>query len=234
MKDSPDKPLNVIGIETSGAVGSLALLRNGELVQERLFGEGLQHARDLVHALGALLDTHRLQPSEIQLYGVGMGPGSYTGLRVGVTTARALAYTSASEVVGVPTMEALVRNVGELAQVACTVIDAKRGELYMQLFKRTTEGWVSELPAGVARPEDLAEAIPQEAVLLGDALEAHGGFFQERGFGLAPEVLWRPRASAVAELALELLKERGGDDVHTLVPVYLRRPAAEEKRLGIR
>lgn len=232
MKDSPDKPLNVIGIETSGAVGSLALLRNGRAA-ETLFGEGLEHARDLVPALGALLDTHGLRPSDIQLYGVGIGPGSYTGLRVGVTTARTLAYASGSEIVGVPTMEALVRNAGEFARTACTLIDAKRGELYVQLFNWTAEGWVSESPTSIAGPEEITKAIPQEAVLLGDALETHGRFFRERGFGLAPEELWRPRASAVAELALELFKERGGDDVHTLVPVYLRRPAAEEKRLAI-
>jgi len=234
LTSSPERPLNVIGIETSGVIGSIALLRNGAEPDERLFGEGLQHARDLVPDLQALLDAHGLGPSDIELYGVGRGPGSYTGLRVGVATARVLAYSSGRPLVGVPTTEALVQNVVEHAQAVCAVIDAKRGELYAQVFRRDSGRWRAESPAIVASPEEVVEKVPREAVLVGDALRAHGEYLRGEGFTLAEEALWRPRASAVAELALELFKEHGSDDVHTLVPAYLRRPAAEEKRLATR
>ncbi len=230
MRSSRDRPLNVIAIETSGLIGSIALLKSGRPAEERLFGEGLQHARDLVPALAALLDSHGLRTKDVDLYSVATGPGSYTGLRVGVVTARALAYSSGKQVVGVPTMDTLVRNIARDARFACTVIDAKRGEIYMRLFRRE-EAWAAASQVRVASPEEAAESIPQEAVLVGDALAEYGEFFRTRGLRLAPQELWRPRASAVAELGVRLFTERGADDVHTLVPVYVRRPAAEEKKL---
>jgi len=231
LQGFPKKTLIVVGIETSGAVGSVALLK-GDQAEERSFGERLQHARDLLPALAELLNSCGLSPKDVDLLAVANGPGSYTGLRVGVATARAMAYALRKPIVGISTLEALARNVQDAAETICTLLDAKRREVYVQLFRRETEGLKAASPPSVLRPEAASEMIPRSAVLLGDALHPYGEFFLKKGFNLAPEDLWRPRASVVAELGEKFFAEHGTNDVHSLVPVYLRRPAAEEKRLG--
>lgn len=214
----------ILGIETSAAVGSVAILKDGSTAAERTFTAGLVHGVELMPAIDSIVGQAR----EIDLIAVSRGPGSYTGVRVGVTAAKTLAYSLDRPVVGVVSLDAIATNAPEEFQTVHAVVDARRERVYIRSYKRA--GATLE-PAGPVEAIAVARAVerisPGDAAL-GDALGKYREAFGATAGQLCSENTWQPTAANVCRIGQALFEKNGSDDIHGLVPLYLHRPEAEE------
>jgi tRNA threonylcarbamoyladenosine biosynthesis protein TsaB len=218
--------MKILAIETSHVVGSIAAAEDGRLLGEEEFEEGMVHGRELVPRLKALVERLGWALRDVGLFAVSIGPGSYTGLRVGVATAKTVAYAVGMDVVGVPSLDVLARNAPDAAATVCPIVDAKGRQVYACLYDRERNR-IGDFV--VTYPEELAGTLPKGTFVLGDGLESYRELFDRDGIRLADRSLWRPRAGVVAQLGFRLHSQGQRDDCMSLVPLYLRRPQAEEK-----
>jgi len=217
--------LKLVAIETSGRIGSVAAWDGARVVTERVFEKGMQHGRELVPKLNDIVEDAGWTPDRIDVVAVSVGPGSYTGLRVGVTCAKTLAYATGAKIVAVPTLDVLARNVPAGSESICPVVDAKRKQVYGCVYDARYRRLTDFL---VLRPGELLGKLPRPVVLLGDGLETYSEVFTAEGITIAPKASWRARASVVAELGGAMHIRGEHTDLHSLTPLYLRRPEAEE------
>ncbi len=216
--------MRVLGIETSGTIGSVALWEEG-CVAEESFQRGLVHGKALVPTIARLLDQAGWEKSSLGLVAVSQGPGSYTGVRVGVATAKALAYALDCPIVGVPTLDVMARNPAPGDWPVAPVVDARWEQVYTALYER---GRRVSGPRAV-RPEDLARELPERVHLFGDGLKRYGALFERPGVTFGGEEEWVCCARVVAELGARAFADGRRDDPLTLVPLYLRPTEAEVK-----
>lgn len=227
----------VIGLETSGLVGGVALRREGELLEERSLGEaGRRHAQSLVLELHELLRAHGAKPLDVTAIAVSKGPGSFTGLRVGLVCAKTFAYATGCQFVAVDTFDAIADNCPLDVRDVWVVENAQRGDFFAGRYLRDAAGsWRQAAPIQtVAAEEWLAARTPDETVT-GPGL-AHADLQSVRARLLTDEAVARPRAGAVARLGQSKLLARDAAsspddfDFWKAVPIYIRPSAAEEKR----
>ncbi|NOZ19681.1 MAG: tRNA (adenosine(37)-N6)-threonylcarbamoyltransferase complex dimerization subunit type 1 TsaB [Planctomycetes bacterium] len=218
--------MKTLAIETSHVVGSVAVAEGPDVLAEESFEQGMVHGRELVPRMKALLERVGWGLAEVELIAVSIGPGSYTGLRVGVAAVKTIAYALGTPVVAVPSLDVLARNAPDDAEVVCPVVDAKRKQVYTCRYdgSRNRQG-----DHRVVHPQELAQTLSPGAFVLGDGLAYYADVFERRGFTIADESLWRPRAAVVAALGRALYMAGQRDDSLSLVPLYLRRPEAEDK-----
>jgi tRNA threonylcarbamoyladenosine biosynthesis protein TsaB len=228
----------ILALDTSSTSGSIALVSGSRLISEWTVGDVGTHADWLMRNVAAMLSSRGITPQEIDLFAATQGPGSFTGLRIGITTLKGLAWTSGKKVVGVSTLEVLARNFTETSMVVCPVLDARKAEVYTALY-RTEDGRPravledSALPPSelVARIEGLRSAgeIRGPVLFTGSGLDVYGKTLLRdvEGAVAAPEPLWHVRASNVA---LAAVQEHGRAVQPTaFTPVYLRKSEAELK-----
>lgn len=215
--------MRILALETSSRCGSVALLADERLIGSSPLLPGQRTAAVLAPTIAAQLDVAGWKAADIDLVAVAQGPGSFTGLRIGVTMAKTLAYAISAEVIGVNTLEVIA------AQAACSrrnvwaVIDAQRQQLFASMT--TTE------EAGPTRLIDnqqwLAQLKPSDAVngsglrKLVDRLPT--------GVEVCDQSLWTPQAEMVARIGLRHFQAGRRDDMWKLVPQYYRPSYAEEK-----
>jgi tRNA threonylcarbamoyladenosine biosynthesis protein TsaB len=223
----------ILAIETSAQAGSVALLSNRSLVTQVVLPADRRSAQSLAPAIDELLRTAGVKPAELGLVATTIGPGSFTGLRVGVTTAKTLAYAVGCECLGVDTLEVIALQVaGEHspapAQELHVVVDAQRKELFLARFR---------LEAGEAVRIGENEIVPAGewlASLQPGTLVSGPGLarFVDKVSAdvlVAPAQLREPTSAAVGQLAHRDYERGRRDDLWKLMPQYLRPSAAEEK-----
>ncbi len=210
--------MRTLGIESSGARGGVALLEDDRLLGERIFEKGMVHGRDIAPGIDALLREHGLVPRDLDLVAVDVGPGSYTGLRVGIAAAKGLCLALGRPAAAVASVDALASPVADRPLVAAA-IDAKWGQIYGALYARGTRA--GEIVA--EKPEDFARRVPAGALVVGDAVVAFAALFAH-ATPAGPEHL-HPRPEIVARLGSRAPRL----DAAKLVPLYLRPTEAEIK-----
>jgi tRNA threonylcarbamoyladenosine biosynthesis protein TsaB len=224
--------MRILGVDTSTSCGSLGIIDDNEVVAEYTLLRDETHSSRLVPAIQALLKEARLGLDEIDGIAVSLGPGSFTGLRVGLSAVKGLALSAERPVVGVPTLDALASHLPFTPYVICPILDARKGEVYTALYKNGKSGRIEQLtPYQVLPPLRLLEKIPlQETIFLGDGAEVYRELFEER---LGEKALFAPphlrflRGSTVAEIGLQRFKKGEQDDISSLVPIYVRPSDAE-------
>jgi tRNA threonylcarbamoyladenosine biosynthesis protein TsaB len=225
--------MKILAFETSGRLGSIALLEtaDGKLVStiERETPPDRRTARSLLPTTQALLQENGWRPADVDLIAVTAGPGSFTGLRIGVVAAKTFAYAVGAKLVGVHTLAAMAEPIDARAPRLWTILDAQRQELFAASFNPTRsvvdqsdlttditpiDDWLAQLSAGdqVAGPplEKLRQLLPA-------------------GVTVANERLWNPTAAAVGRLGFALFNRGREISPLELVPDYFRKSAAEEK-----
>jgi len=215
--------VRVLGIETSGGRGGIALLDDAEVRGIRLFEKGMVHGREIAPSIEALLTETGLALGTLDLLVCDLGPGSYTGLRVGLAAAKGLAFALGKPLIGVPSLDAMAQEAHGRARVLCPAIDAKSNQIYGAVYEdgRRATDYLAEKPA------EFVARIPKEALVFGDALEAYGELFRDRPVGSRD--LWDPKPEAIARLGQRLYQEGVRHDAGRLVPLYLRPTEAEVK-----
>jgi tRNA threonylcarbamoyladenosine biosynthesis protein TsaB len=235
--------VKILALETTDLSGSVAASDDSNLLGELELNPKQRSAQSLAPAIHSLLQQVGWQPADIQLVAVTVGPGSFTGLRVGITTAKTFAYAVGAEILGIDTLEAIAANLpspngrgvrSEGTVVDCptdleVILDAQRGEIVAGSFSRSADGWFHPIGPQRLLPIDLwlAELRPGMAVT--------GPILKKLQSRLPPDItvlderLWHPRAAQVAQLAARDHTAGRRDDLWTLLPRYSRRSAAEEK-----
>jgi tRNA threonylcarbamoyl adenosine modification protein YeaZ len=231
----------ILALETSTLTGSVALVNaplggDGSLGGEKILAEYSlnlpgTHSERLMPAIDRLLHEASLSISDIQGIALAWGPGSFTGLRIGVSTVKGLAYALRIPVVGVPTLDALAQNVRFASSLICPVLDARKKEVYAALFRGDGEGNLHKISEDwVLSPEKLCSQIAEKTIFLGNGIEAYGETFK-KNLGphalFAPPELSLPRAVHVARLSLPKFKSGQTLDVFSFTPAYVRRSEAE-------
>lgn len=226
MSPSPGS-LPDVALETSTRRPSLAVRTDdGALHARELRGER-PHASDLVPTLGELFAELGLHPGRIGALIVGTGPGSYTGLRVGIASALGLARGTGASLLGIPSGEALA--FGRLApgERGVLLLDARQGELYFAVYERTAEDVLTLEGPRVVRPGELC--LPASGPIFGDATVADAASLDAPARArLDPHAI--PDAAALLELGRLRLARQGPQDPAEVRPLYLRPFAARERK----
>ena len=219
----------ILALETSGLSGSVAACDQGRLLAERDLAEGQRSAQSLAPALRQLLAEVGWQPCDVQCVAVTVGPGSFTGLRVGVTTAKAFAYAVGAAVIGVDTLAVIAAQAPAEAARVAVALDAQRQEVFAAVYGPVTSlGRSLVEPARIVTVQAWLESLSGDLWASGPVLEKLSGELPPGVRPVARE-FWHPRAAAVGRLAGEAFDRGQRDDIWQLVPKYLRRSAAEEK-----
>ena len=228
----------VLGIETATMTGGVALANDERVISEYTLNVRTTHTARLMPALDQVLRDSSVDKREIDGIAISIGPGSFTGLRIGMATAKGLALGLDIPLLGVPTLDALAYNIPFAMYQICTILDAKKKEIYYSLFRYVesqTGGHIGpplqrQVPYQVVPPADLVSQIDEKTIFLGDAVDAYGDFISESLGDLAlfaPDVQRFPRAAAVAEIGLANLKAGEHLDVAFAEPIYIRASDAE-------
>jgi len=246
---SEPQELLVLAVESSAARSAVALLESGQLLAEREFprGAGGVGAGSPAAAAEEALRAAGRRPSAVGLLAVSVGPGSYTGLRIGVSFAKSFAWATGAAVVAVPSLRALAETAvspptaDRLPPTAVLVptADAFRGQLYARAFRREASGALTDLTGDlVLKPSELVERLAGLAPAGGRCFGAGAARYQAvlaaaaRAAGLALEVAPEPdspSADTIGRIGLELFLSGKAVTAHDLVPVYLRKTEAEER-----
>lgn len=223
----------VLGVDTATAVTSVGLVRDGELVAAASCQTASSQAETLLPLIKTLLSQSETPLTAVSGIGISIGPGSFSGLRIGLGTMKGFAYALGCKVVGIPTLEALAHTVTSWEGTICPLLDARKGEVYTALFLRWQNGDLQRLsPDLVLAPEELCYHITTPCLFLGEGVERYREFIRKQCgsaasiLSIAPEPT---RGETVAKLACERLCRGEYDDLYTLEPTYVRRPEAELK-----
>lgn len=221
-----------VAIETSGRIGSIAVVRDGQVMAEEQFQHGLQHAAQIVPIIDRLIRTQGWTPREIEQLYVSQGPGSFTGLRIGITLAKTMALATGVKVVAVPSLRVLVENAPTEAKHVIIVLDAKRDQIFTGRFERNGDDWIERQSARLSSLPEMLATAPRPVDLLGEGIPYHRKSIpDDPGVRVTSEAIWRARASAVAKLGVKMAQRGEFVDPFKLTPIYIRRPEAEEKLL---
>jgi tRNA threonylcarbamoyladenosine biosynthesis protein TsaB len=224
--------VRVLGIDTASRVASVGVCETGVALVSRALPASSSHASSVLPGIDEVLRSVGLSTADLDLLAVTVGPGSFTGLRVGLSTAKGLALATGLPLVGVPTLVAYARAAGARPGWVWPVLDARKGEVYAGAFRWHGDAMTCEQPAAVLTPGALAERVQTPATLLGDGVDAYGDFWRGR-FGSGAEYIGcaslPPTGAVVACLGAELARS-GAGDVHGLAPVYCRAPEAVTRR----
>ena len=224
--------MKVVGIETSGLIGNIAVCDGDTVVGKKTYGKNFSHGKEIVSSLESIFNEIKWDPNDIDLIAVSIGPGSYTGLRIGVTCAKTLAYGLGKPVIDVPTLDVLVENVEDNnAKTICPVIDAKRKSVYACIYDRNNNNIKRVTDYLIISPHSLIDMLPESTLIFGDGVEPYKNIFEQKKITIAEnEKLGVADAANVARLGMERYEQGMRCEINSLVPLYLRKSEAEEKQ----
>ncbi len=221
-------PPRLLALENSGPTASVALVCPGLCLAEISLAVGDTLSRRLLPGIRQLMEDTATNWEEIDAIAVSAGPGSFTGLRLGLATAKALVMATGKPLIAVSSVTVLARQLPWTERLLCPVIDARRGEVYTAFYRCDALGVPRRIgPVAVRRPEELAGMIEGEVLFVGDGIRLYRELWQT-GLGgrasFADPGLFFPRASALGQAALE--KWRAGEFLDPVLgtPEYIRGP----------
>jgi tRNA threonylcarbamoyladenosine biosynthesis protein TsaB len=221
--------LLTLAVETSGLIGAVALRRDGETIETLTLQQpGRRHAQTLVSEVAALLRRSNLTAKQLQVVAVSIGPGSFTGLRVGVVFAKTLAYAVGCRLIAVDTFRAIAAACPRDTTDVLVVSDAQRGDLFVGRFRRpdTTTGHTLPIRQG----EITIESAETFCLRAGETLvSGPAAMTLPPKFRMLASEFHQPRAELIAALGEQQALAGEQSDLWELEPFYLRRSAAEEK-----
>jgi tRNA threonylcarbamoyladenosine biosynthesis protein TsaB len=226
----------ILGIETATKTGGVAIVSESGVLAEYTLNIEVTHSERLMSTVDRVLKDTGFTLANIDGYGVSIGPGSFTGLRIGLSTIKGLAFTTGKPVAAVPTLRALAWNLPFSRYPVCPLLDARKKEVYTALFRHDDRNYIQEMPDTVISLAEIAGKITGDILFTGEGARLFMADIQKI-FGdrahFAPLSSSVPSAASIAEIALMMLKGGQQTDPDSLVPMYIRRPEAEvawEKR----
>lgn len=227
--------MKILAVDTSSTVAAVAVVEDDKLLGEYILNQKKTHSQKLMPMIMELLESLELCPGDIDIYAASSGPGSFTGLRIGVTTVKAMAYAVQKPVVSVPTLDSLAYNIPITDSLICPIMDARNSQVYTAVYKweNSMQVKVTEyMGITVSELVQLIKGKNQNTVFIGDAVYIHRDYLKsELGdkCETPPDNLLLQRASSVAQVALLRASEGMLENCFDMVPFYLRKSQAEQE-----
>src|SRR3972149_6461465 len=225
--------MRILAVETSTLAGGAALLDGDRLVGESALNIRPTHSERLMAAVDHLLHLSGWELGQLEGLAVAIGPGSFTGLRIGISAVKGLALGLGIPVAAVPTLDALAATLPFAAHPVCPVLDAKKGEVYASLYHWSGGAMGRDWEYLAVAPEALCDRLRGLVIFVGDAVETLGGLLRARlgdNARFAPAARRQPSPGCVGALGHALLLAGQTVDASALTPLYLRPSEAELKR----
>ena len=225
--------MRILAVETSTLAGGAALLDGDRLVGEYVLNIRATHSERLMAAVDHLLHLSGWELGQLEGLAVAIGPGSFTGLRIGISAVKGLALALGIPVSAVPTLDALAATLPFAAHPVCPVLDAKKGEVYASLYHWSGDAMCRDWEYLALAPDALCDRLRGPVIFVGDAVETFGGLFEARlgaDARFAPAGRRLPSPGCVGALGHALLLAGRTVDASALTPLYLRPSEAELKR----
>lgn len=217
----------ILGIETSTSVGSVALTSGEKILAEYIQDNNCPHSIWLIPAIEAILNNTRIKKRAIEGISISIGPGAFTSLRVGISTAKGLAQSLNIPLVPVSSLRILAGNISFSQLSICPIIDAKRKEINVAFFKYQDHELKQISENLITTPASLVEKIKEPTIFLGNGALIYQEILSKELRELAiflPEIFSIPRAALGAILGEKKIKEGEVPDLFEVEPLYLRKP----------
>jgi len=218
--------LKILAIDTSSQACSVCIVEDGFLLSESYINTGLTHSRTLSPMVKKTLDQVNLKASDINLVAVSEGPGSYTGLRIGMAEAKGFAFSNNLPCVSVSTLLSLAQNVINYDGFVVAALDARVNQFYCAIFKIKDQKIERITEDSALKFEELEKILPDKFLVVGDGAKLLASKVKDKEILLAPANLSYQRASSIALLALDSNQVTASQ----LVPNYHRKSQAEREK----
>lgn len=227
--------MKILAIDSSGLVASVAVVTEEKLLAEFTVNNKKTHSQTLLPMLDEIVKLLDQDLKEIDAIAVAGGPGSFTGLRIGSSTAKGLGLALNKPIINIPTVDALAYNLYGTDRLICPIMDARRNQVYTGIYEYQGKEFVVVTPQKAVGITDVAAELNQlgrEVIFLGDGVEVHEAKLHEImtvPFSIAPVHLSKQRAGAVGALGILYYKKGLTENADTHEPVYLRLSQAERE-----
>ncbi|RPJ14887.1 MAG: tRNA (adenosine(37)-N6)-threonylcarbamoyltransferase complex dimerization subunit type 1 TsaB [Desulfobacteraceae bacterium] len=218
--------MKILAVDTSSRSCSVAVVENNNLLAEIIKEDGETHSRHLMDMIKKVFELSGLVPFDIDGYAVTKGPGSFTGLRIGISSVKGLAAATGKSLAGISTLDALAAQVLPTPYLICSVIDARKSEVYSSRY-RFIDGLIKkEMKEDVFLPDQAADGIGEPSLFIGDGATLYRNIIEKKLGNLAhfpPPFINVIRASTVAFMGLKKFENKDTVDAALLAPHYIRK-----------
>lgn len=227
--------MNIIAIDASGVAGSVAYIANGKIVGEYYVCHKLTHSQTIMPMLEHLKGMIGIEMEQVDAVAVTSGPGSFTGIRIGVATAKAIAMALNVPIIGIPTLDVMANNMTFTDAIICPIMDARRNQVYTAYYEWQGEELMKisdYLNIEIDRVLEELALTKRPVIFVGDGIPVFKDKIQEKlgDHGkFAPAFLEMQRAGTLAHLAKSAYKNGEVSNPDTFVPMYLRKSQAERE-----
>ncbi|MFH2220346.1 MAG: tRNA (adenosine(37)-N6)-threonylcarbamoyltransferase complex dimerization subunit type 1 TsaB [Pseudomonadota bacterium] len=232
MSFSGSSMMKILAVDTGTKSCSVAVVEKSSLLAEMTLVKDQTHSKHLMKMIHTVIGMSGLDLSELDGYAVNMGPGTFTGLRIGMSAVKGLAAASGKPVVGVSSLDALAMQASLSPYLICPLLDARRGEVYYSRYRFQNGGLIKEIKENVFPPETAIFDIDEPCTFVGNGARLYRAEIVDIMGDLAcfaPFCQNTIRASTIAHLSMRRFETADTDDVGALSPRYIRKPDAEMK-----
>jgi tRNA threonylcarbamoyladenosine biosynthesis protein TsaB len=218
--------MKILAVDTSSRSCSVAVVENNNLLAEIIKEDGETHSRHLMDIIKKVLELSGLVPSDIDCFAVTNGPGSFTGLRIGISSVKGLAAATGKSLAGISTLDALAAQALPTSYLVCSVIDARKGEVYSSRY-RFIDGLIQkEMKEEVFLPDKAVDGIAEPCLFIGDGASLYRNIIEKKLGNLShfpPPFFNVIRASTVAFMSLKKFENNDTVDAALFEPHYIRK-----------
>ncbi len=223
-----------LAFDTSSKTVAVAILQDDVILYDAIINVDLNHSEVLLPAIDQACLQTRIKISEIDLFACTIGPGSFTGLRIGVSTLKGLMLATGKPAVGISSLAALALNAGKNSKIICSVMDAGRGQVYFAFYRYNKGGFLDQIGTDkTVDPRDIIHNPEQEIIFVGDGAIKYAGIISNtktKKINIASAAQPYIRASSVGILGREKYSRNELLNAEAVVPVYLRSADARVKK----
>jgi tRNA threonylcarbamoyladenosine biosynthesis protein TsaB len=230
--------MKILSLDTSGSTASVAILDDNNFLGEYTINNNKTHSQKLVPMINELINSLGISLSEIDYFSAATGPGSFTGLRIGIATIKGMAHALNKPVIGISTLEGLAYNLQNFDGLICPIIDARNKNVYTAVYSFKQGRLICELNHDALHIDDLLQQLKillssrqQNIIFLGDAAKIYNDLIMEKLDGsalFAPPHLCLQKASSIAAASLNKINEEQALDTYfNIKPLYIRVSQAE-------
>lgn len=211
----------ILGVDTSTKFLSLAVNKDDCLLAACRKEAHQAHSRLVVNVIDKLLKKNSLRCADIDVFCAGLGPGSFTGLRIGLSLVKALAFASGKKAAGIPSLDIIAGNVDKKVKFS-VILDARRGNLYSAFYDNRGDKLKRTSPYLLIKFSDWLSRIKEKTYVLGDGIAAYAKeLAKQADIACLSEMFWYPDAGKLNLLACRKIKDGGAGDIAKISPLYL-------------
>ena len=231
----------VLSVDSSYSTATCALIKDDKILAEINLNDKKQHSVILMRLIDSILKEYEIDINDIDAFIISRGPGSFTGLRIGMATLKGLSFASKKPLISVSTLDALAYNSISFQGIICPIMDALRDNIYTCLYKNENNNLTPLIKEQCLNINELVTILKEQTlpiIFVGDGVAKHKEFLQENipNSFFAPNHSNFPKASSVGELGIKKINDGVIENIDSINPIYLRKSQAEreyEKRMEI-